>query len=98
MPKTHPTRRSSGGRSLTWSVPDVIRLTWRARSSRPPRRSAIGSSKLAETRSVCGCDRQKDRRGKGGGLSTTEREELARLRRENKQWRVERDIPVSRGR
>ncbi len=38
-------------------------------------------------------DRQEGRREeKADGLSTAEREELARLRRENKQLRVERDI------
>ena len=38
-------------------------------------------------------DRQEGRREeKGNALSTAERDELARLRRENKQLRVERDI------
>lgn len=38
-------------------------------------------------------DRQEGRREeKGGGLTTSERDELARLRRENKQLRLERDI------
>jgi transposase len=42
---------------------------------------------------VVQADRQEGRREeKTGGLSTAEREELARLRRENKQLRVERDI------
>ena len=38
-------------------------------------------------------DRQEGRREeKGGGLTAAERDELARLRRENKQLRLERDI------
>ena len=42
---------------------------------------------------IAQADRQEGRREeKADGLSTVEREELARLRRENKQWRVERDI------
>ena len=42
---------------------------------------------------VVQADRQEGRREeKDDGLSTTERDELARLRRENKQLRVERDI------
>jgi len=32
-------------------------------------------------------------KGKSGGLTTAEREELARLRKENRQLRLERDIP-----
>jgi len=45
---------------------------------------------------VVQADRQEGRREeKDDGLSTTEREELARLRRENKQLRVKRDILVS---
>jgi len=44
---------------------------------------------------VVQADRQEGRREeKDDGLSTTEREELARLRRENKQLRVKRDILV----
>ncbi len=36
---------------------------------------------------------QADRtRGKSGGLTTAEREELARLRKENRQLKLERDI------
>ena len=49
---THLIRRSSGGRSLTWSVPDVIRLTWRASSSPRPRRSATGSCRLTGRRAA----------------------------------------------
>ncbi len=42
---------------------------------------------------VAQADRQEGRREeKGGGLTGTERDELARLRRENKQLRLERDI------
>ena len=42
---------------------------------------------------VAQADRQEGRREeKGNGLSAAEREELARLRRENKQLRLERDI------
>src|SRR4030088_209139 len=42
---------------------------------------------------VAQADRQEGRReGEGNGLSAAEREELARLRRENKQLRLERDI------
>ena len=42
---------------------------------------------------VAVADRQEGRREeKGSGLAATEREELARLRRENKQLRLERDI------
>src|SRR6266404_4330761 len=42
---------------------------------------------------VAQADRQEGRREeKGSGLSSAEREELARLRRENKQLRLERDI------
>jgi transposase len=42
---------------------------------------------------VAQADRQEGRREeKGGGLTAAERDELARLRRENKQLRLERDI------
>jgi transposase len=42
---------------------------------------------------VAQADRQAGRRDeKGGGLTAAERDELARLRRENKQLRLERDI------
>jgi transposase len=42
---------------------------------------------------VAQADRQEGRQEeKGNGLSAAEREELARLRRENKQLRLERDI------
>ena len=42
---------------------------------------------------VAQADRQEGRpEAKGNGLSAAEREELARLRRENKQLRLERDI------
>ncbi len=42
---------------------------------------------------VTQADRQEGRREeRGGGLAATERDELARLRRENKQLRLERDI------
>ena len=42
---------------------------------------------------VAQADRQAGRREeKGGGLTAAERDELARLRRENKQLRLERDI------
>jgi len=42
---------------------------------------------------VLQADRQEGRReAKNDALTTTERDELARLRRENKQLRVERDI------
>ena len=35
---------------------------------------------------------ERDAKGGDGGLTTTEREELSRLRRENRQLKVERDI------
>jgi len=41
---------------------------------------------------VTQADRQEGRREGGDGLAAAERDELARLRRENKQLRLERDI------
>jgi transposase len=58
--------------------------TWPASSSRP--RSLIGIW-------VAQADRQEGRREEAApGLSASERDELARLRREVRQLRVERDI------
>jgi len=76
----HLTRRSSGAKSLIWSALAATRLIWRASSSPLPRRSATVSSKPTGRRAAG--------EEKGDGLSTAERDELARLRRENKQLRV----------
>ena len=80
-------RRSSGARWSSWCVPGVIRPIWLANSSLRPRRSAIGWP------SRTGRDgRREVEPVADAGLSVAEREELSRLRRENKQLRLERDI------
>jgi transposase len=72
-----------------------------ARAGRDPVSLSKEFEPTAETirKWVAAVDRQEGSREKGGGqaavgdgLSATERDELARLRRENKQLRVERDI------
>ena len=64
-------------------MPDDQLRTLPESLSRPRSRSALGSA----------ADKQEGRREEVvPGLNTAERDELARLRRENKQLRVERDI------
>ena len=65
------------------SVPDVRRRIWPASSNPRP----------GIAHWVAQADRQEGRREeKGDGLAAAERDELVRLRRENKQLRLERDI------
>ena len=85
MPKTHPPYSPEFRRQIV----DLVR------TGRDPADLAREFEPTAQAirNWVVQADRQKSRREeKGDGLSTTEREELARLRRENKQLRVERDI------
>ena len=74
---------SSAVRWLIWCVPDDLRTTWPASSSRRRIRSAPGlrwpiGRRAAGRRLLC--------------LAAAERDELARLRREVRQLRLERDI------
>ncbi|MBS0558847.1 MAG: hypothetical protein JSR21_02225 [Proteobacteria bacterium] len=67
----------------------------RARAGRDPADQAREFAPTAQSIShwVAQADRQEGRREeKGEGLASDERDELARLRRENKQLRLERDI------
>ncbi len=91
MPKTHPPYSPEFRRQIV----DLVR------TGRDPADLAREFEPTAQAirNWVVQADRQEGRREeKGDGLSAAEREELARLRRENKQLRVERDILVSRGR
>ena len=75
---------SSGGRWSTWSVLGVIPTNSRVSLSR--RRNPFASG-------VAQVDRSEGRREEASrGLAAAERDELARLRRENKQLRLEHDI------
>ena len=78
-----PIRRSFGAKWLTWSALDAIRRTSPVSSNRPRRRSATGSRNLIGERAA-------GRRGPTSYRSPTA--QLIRLRRENKQLRLERDI------
>ena len=85
MPKTRPPYSPEFRRQMV----DLIR------AGRPPEDLAREFEPTAQ--SICQwvtqADRQEGRREeKADGLTTAERDELARLRRENKQLRVERDI------
>jgi len=85
MPKTHPPYSPEFRRQIV----DLVR------AGRDPADLAREFEPTAQAirNWVVQADRQEGRREeKGDGLSTAEREELARLRRENKQLRVERDI------
>src|ERR1700758_922534 len=75
-----PTRLSSAARWLTWCAPAGRRRSWRVSSNRRHSRSGTGWHSERNA-------------GRGdGGLTTAEREELNRLRRENRQLRLEREI------
>ena len=82
-----PMRRSFGGKWSSWCVPGVIRPIWLANSNPRPRRSATGLP-----RPTGRTGRREAKPAADAGLSAAEREELTRLRRENKQLRLERDI------
>ena len=85
MPKTHPPDSPEFRRQMV----DLVR------AGRDPAELAREFEPTAQSIShwVAQADRQEGRREeKGGGLSAAERDELARLRRENKQLRLERDI------
>jgi transposase len=86
MPKrARPIHLSFVARWSIWFALGVIRPTDLARKFEPTARSI--------SHWVAQADRQEGRREeKGGGLTAAERDELARLRRENKQLRLERDI------
>src|SRR6516162_9090709 len=72
---------SSAARWLTRCAPAGRRRSWRVSSNRRHSRSGTGWHSLSVTP------------GRGdGGLTTAEREELNRLRRENRQLRLEREI------
>ena len=80
--RIRPIHLSFVARWSIWFALDVIRPTLPASSTRQ-----------SISHWVAQADRQEGRREeKGNGLSAAEREELARLRRENKQLRLERDI------
>jgi transposase len=89
-------RRSFGANWSSWCVPGVTRPIWLANSNLRPRRSIPGDPYQAIHNWVAQGDRQDGRReakpAAEAGLSAAEREELTRLRGENKQLRVERDI------
>jgi transposase len=85
MPKTRPPYAPEFRRQMVELV----------RAGRDPTELAREFEPTAQSIShwVAQADRQEGRREeKGNGLSAVEREELARLRRENKQLRLERDI------
>ena len=77
-----PTRRSTGVRWSSWCTRGARPGSWLASMSAPPQ---------AIRNWVRQADRDKGRRE--DGLTTAEREELRRLRRENRQLREEREIP-----
>ena len=79
MPRvTGPIRRNFVARWSIWFELGVLRRSWRASSSRPRSRSSHW------VRKPTGDGRP---RGEGWRLTSAERDELARLRRENKQLR-----------
>ena len=85
MPKTRPPYSPEFRRQMV----DLVR------AGRDPAELAREFEPTAQSIShwVAQADRQEGRREeKGIGLSAAERDELARLRRENKQLRLERDI------
>ena len=85
MPKTRPPYAPEFRRQMVELV----------RAGRDPAELALEFEPTAQSIShwVAQADRQEGRREeKGNGLSAAEREELTRLRRENKQLRLERDI------
>ena len=85
MPKTRPPYSPEFRRQMV----DLVR------AGRDPADLAREFEPTAQSIShwVAQADRQEGRREeKGGGLTAAERDELARLRRENKQLRLERDI------
>jgi transposase len=85
MPKTRPPYSPEFRRQMV----DLVR------AGRDPAELAREFEPTAQSisRWVAQADRQEGRREeKGGGLTAAERDELARLRRENKQLRLERDI------
>jgi len=85
MPKTHPPYSPEFRRQIV----DLVR------AGRDPADLAREFEPTAQAirNWVVQADRQEGRREEtSDGLGTAEREELARLRRENKQLRVERDI------
>ena len=70
-------------------MPDAHPRIFPENSSRRRSRSASGLRRLRSRRA----DQERGRREEAApGLTTAERDELARLRRENKQLRLERDI------
>ena len=75
---------SSVARWSSWSVPDARQRTWPTSSSPLRSQSATGSPRPTSRRAAG--------RRAALGLTTAERDELARLRREVRQLRVERDI------
>ena len=86
-------RRSSGSKSSIWFAPVATRLISLARSSRLARRSGTGlpRNRLAEAdRREGRCEAQP--LPAATTLTAAEREALLRLRRENKQPRLARDI------
>ena len=78
------TRLNFVDRWSNWSAPAAIRMILRVSSNRPRSRSATGSAWPIE--------RDGRREEKVEVVTPTERDELIRLRRENKQLRQERDI------
>ena len=73
-------RRSSGGRWSSWCGQAGRLLSWQMSSSLRLSRSTSGSPKPIAMGAA------------SDGLTTPEREELNRLRRENRQLKVEREI------
>jgi transposase len=89
MPKTRPPYSPEFRRQMV----DLVR------AGRDPTDLAREFEPTAQSIShwVAQADRQEGRREeKAGGLTAAERDELARLRRENKQLRLERDSRLSR--
>ena len=82
MPRTHPPYAPEYRRRIVeLARAGVASTSWRVSSNPRPRRSANGSSRRSSMKGL-----------RSDGLTTTEREELNRLRRENRVLREEREI------
>ena len=74
-------RRNTGAESSNWRVAAATEASWRANSNPRSRRSVSGSKQAGLDEGL-----------RSDGLTTDERDELNRLRRENRVLREEREI------